>query len=264
MTDARRVAIVTGAGTGLGQATALVLLESGIDCALVARRRGPLEETASVPQLLGDTLIIEADVASDDDRRHIIDEVLARFGRLDILVNNAGTSTSAPLFEYSLSDWRRVVETNLEAYFFLAQCAIPPMRKRGYGRIVNIASVYGSLGTQLIVLRRRLQLRCTRRPCAPAGISRFQRRRYQPYPGPRDRSRSLGHHGEHAQPRNVPVRDQQQALQRRHRRALSDATPIGRFGHPRELGYAVKFLASEEASFITGTELVVDGGWSIW
>src|SRR5207244_5517553 len=89
--------------------------------------------------------VAAADVSDAADRDRVVEETLGRFGRIDILVNNAGISGSAPLLELDVEAWRAVMETNVEALFFLAQAVLPTMREQGYGRIVNIASVYGTL-----------------------------------------------------------------------------------------------------------------------
>jgi NAD(P)-dependent dehydrogenase (short-subunit alcohol dehydrogenase family) len=260
----RRVAVVTGAGTALGQATAWVLLESGIDCVLVGRRPGPLEETCAAPNLVGATHVVPADVSIPEDRERIVREALHRFDRLDILVNNAGTSGNAPLLDYSVEDWRRVMSTNLEACFFLAQQVLPTMRDQGYGRIVNIASVYGSLGLN---------------PAFFPGLSKpddgrgsFRQPAYHSSKGgllnlTRDLAVAVAPWGvtvNSVSPGMFPSELSNKILSPELIESLSAATPIGRFGEPREIGYAVKFLASEEAAFITGTELRVDGGWSSW
>ena len=262
----RRVAIITGAGTGLGRATAHVLLESGIDCVLTGRRREPLEEAASTAAVGGGAgiLLLASDVALEHDRERIVQDSLDRFGRIDILVNNAGVSGQAPLLDYSLEEWRRIMATNVEACFFLAQRVLPAMRERRYGRIVNIASVYGSLGMNSSLYAGLI---------APdEGRGPTRQPAYHSSKGAllnmtRDLAIAVAPWGvtvNSLSPGMFLTEQAERIVDESVIASLSAMTPVGRFGEPREIGYAVRFLASEEAAFITGAELVVDGGWSIW
>jgi NAD(P)-dependent dehydrogenase (short-subunit alcohol dehydrogenase family) len=261
--DTQRVAIITGAGTGLGKATAEVLGESGIACALVGRRSGPLAETAGGAFPAG-VLTIAADTSAADDRARIVSETLDRFGRIDILVNNAGVSGRAALLEYGVEDWRRVMETNLEALFFLSQAVLPTMRAQRYGRIVNVGSVYGSLG---------LNAQLYPGMFADQGDAGPERQpAYHTSKGgvlnlTRDLAAAVARWGvtvNTLSPGMFLTEQSKGIVSDEVVRSLSEMTPVGRFGEPREVGYAVRFLASEEAAFITGAELRVDGGWSIW
>ncbi len=262
----RRVAIVTGAGTGLGRATAHVLLETGIDCVLTGRRREPLEEAASSAAAAGgaEALLVPSDVAVEADRQRIVSETLERFGRIDILVNNAGVSGQAPLLDYTLEDWRRIMATNVEACFFLAQLVLPVMRERQYGRIVNIASVYGSLGMNASLYA---GLMSPDEGRGPGRQPAYHSSKGALLNMTRDLAVAVAPWGvtvNSLSPGMFLTEQAEKIVDGNVISSLSAMTPVGRFGEPREIGYAVRFLASEEAAFITGTELVVDGGWSIW
>jgi NAD(P)-dependent dehydrogenase (short-subunit alcohol dehydrogenase family) len=261
--DIVRVAIVTGAGTGLGKATAEVLGESGIACVLVGRRQERLDAVASGAFPAG-VLAVRADTSSADDRNRIAEATLERFGRIDILVNNAGVSGRAPLLEYGIDDWRRVLATNLEALFFLSQAVLPTMREQAYGRIVNIGSVYGSLGLNADLYPDMFGESDTggpiRQPAyhtSKGGVLNLTR----------DLAAAVARWGitvNTLSPGMFLTGQSRGIVSDDVVRSLSAMTPVGRFGEPREIGYAVRFLASEEAAFITGAELRVDGGWSIW
>src|SRR5882724_11390406 len=145
MAEDERVAIVTGAGTGIGQAIALGLAAAGIRCVVVGRRPEPLGETVQLAPDPGRLAAMHGDVTDAADRERIAGDTLRRFGRIDILVNNAGISSIGPLLKADEAAWRRVMATNVDAAFFMAQAVLPAMRDRHWGRIINIGSVYGVL-----------------------------------------------------------------------------------------------------------------------
>ncbi len=258
-----RVAIITGAGTGIGQAIALRLAESGIRCVITGRRRAPLDETVARATRPGQVTALEGDITSAEDRRRIVDETVRLHGRVDILVNNAGVSAIAPLLATEEAAWRQVMATNVDAAFFMAQQVLPSMRDRQWGRIINIGSVYGTLALN------------------PALYDSFGD---DPEHGP---IRQPAYHTSKGALLNLTrdlavavakwnvtvntvspgmiVTDQSRGLlSETVTRRLCEMTPAGRFGEPIEIAHAVRFLASDEAAFITGQELRVDGGWTIW
>ncbi|MGH8996923.1 MAG: SDR family NAD(P)-dependent oxidoreductase, partial [Acidimicrobiales bacterium] len=137
-----RVAVVTGASSGLGVAFATALAEAGADVALGARRRSGLEATAKLVAEAGRRAItVATDVTKPEDCQRLVDETLAAFGRLDILVNNAGVGTAVPATRESPEEFRRVVEANLFGTYWMTQCAARAMQQGG--SIVNISSVLG-------------------------------------------------------------------------------------------------------------------------
>jgi gluconate 5-dehydrogenase len=136
-------ALVTGAGSGLGRQMALGLAEAGADMILTGRRREPLEKCAAEIRDYGvEALVIPADVTKEEDLQNL----KANVGQVDILVNNAGGGEVKPWQEVTMEDWRRITAINLDAPFRLIQLFAPPMMERGWGRIINIASVYALIG----------------------------------------------------------------------------------------------------------------------
>ncbi|MBO7744683.1 SDR family oxidoreductase [Paenibacillus sp. MWE-103] len=138
-----RVAIITGAGTGLGRAAALAFAAEGAHVALVGRRIAKLEETAAAIRAAGGTgraIVIQADVTSEQDVRHAVGWVYAQFGTVDILLNNAATFEPGTVLEMDLEEWNRQLATNLTGPFLMTREVLPLMRGSRYGRIVNVTS----------------------------------------------------------------------------------------------------------------------------
>lgn len=261
----RRAALVTGGGTGLGRAIAEMLVRAGINCMVTGRRRAPLVEVAEYLRDAPGTVIPEeSDITLPDHRARLVKSCVEQFGRLDVLVNNAGVDHAAPLLDYDEDGWRRVMATNLDAPFFLSQQALMMMRDRHWGRIVNITSVYASLALNNALYGARLPA------TTPADRGPVRSPAYQASKaGLLNLTRELavacapwGITVNAVTPGMVPL--PVHGLDEDAKGSLLAMTPLGRFGRPEDIANAVRFLASEESSFVTGAELVVDGGWTIW
>jgi len=136
-----RIAVITGASRGIGKTIALELASAGATVVLVGRDEAKLTETASEAHRLGsDASVFVTDVAQEDDILALEDNIRSRFGRVDILINNAGINMRKPLLEFTLDEWRSVLDTNLTSVFLMCRSIVPLMRGREYGRIINMAS----------------------------------------------------------------------------------------------------------------------------
>lgn len=260
-----RVALVTGAGTGLGRATAEVLATKGYRCVVAGRREETIVGTSERLAANGATAEpVVADITDEDDRAKLVNRALDLFGRLDVLVNNAGTSHQAPLLAARPEDWRAVMATNLEAMFFLSQAVLPSMRERHFGRIVNIGSVYGSLAMNGDFYASRLP---TDTPFGPTRQVAYHASKGGVVNLTRDLAVAVAPWGitvNCVSPGMFLTEQSDAVSDSRVVEQLTKMTPLGRFGDPVEVGHAIAFLASDEASFITGVDLRVDGGWSLW
>jgi 3-oxoacyl-[acyl-carrier protein] reductase len=238
-----RTAFVTGASRGIGRSIALVLARAGADVALVARDAALLKETASLIRVVGTrTLAVSADLRDAAACRAAVDTVLRDWERIDILVNNAGIGGSGPIESVTEAAWDATLDTNLKAAFLLAKAVAPGMRQRRWGRIVNIASVAaqtgGIAGSAAYAASKGGMVALTKtlaRDLAPDGITVNAI-------APGQIETDMGH---------VPPERLQQLLSQ---------IPLGRIGVPEDIAYATLFLCSEEAGYITGGTLDVNGG----
>ena len=261
----KRVAIITGGGSGIGRAIVEEFARNGIDLVNAGRRADALEETC---RLLSDApsriVPVVADITNAEDRERLVNLCVEQFGTVDVLVNNAGATATAALADYSVKDWRTVFETNVEANFFLSQAVAPIMRDHGGGRIVNIGSVYGSLGLNNTYYGARLPW-VTEGNHGPVREVAYSASKGALLQLTRELATALGQWNitvNTVTPGMIPVAAIPMAEDIRER--LSAMTPLGRVGLSSEIAPAVLFLAGPGASFITGAELKIDGGWSIW
>jgi len=238
-----RVALVTGASQGIGRACALVLAEAGADVALGARNLEKLAATATEIEGLGrKALSVALDVSSADSVRDAIGKVQESWGKIDVLVNNAGITRDNLVLRMKPDDWEAVIRTNLEGAYHCIRLVLPGMVRRRAGRIINISSVVGQTGNAgqanyvaskagLIGLTKAVAAEVASRSITVNAVA----------PGFIDTAMT-------------------QALPQDVRKKILDFVPLGRMGTDREVALAVRFLASEEAAYITGHVLNVNGG----
>lgn len=256
---------MSGGGTGIGRAIALALARAGYDVTIGGRRAEPLAETVGMADgSPGDVRAVVCDITVDDDRARLVEASHSRSGRVDLLVNNAATSVSKPLLDVGIEEWRSVFACNVEAPFFLSQRVAPLMRDLGGGRIVNISSIYGRLAMDGVLYEEVLPQRGLRGPVrqpayhASKGAIANLTRELAAALGPWRITVNAVSPGMVRTPGSAPF------LTSRIEAELERRTPVGRLGTPEEIAAAVLFLASEEAGFVTGLDLAVDGGWMVW
>nr|NUR37162.1 2-dehydro-3-deoxy-D-gluconate 5-dehydrogenase KduD [Sphingomonas sp.] len=239
-----KVAVVTGANTGIGQGLAIALAEAGADVALVGRT--PAEETAERVRLAGRrAAIVGADLSSVAPLQGVVDQTLAELGGLDILVNNAGIIRRADALEFSEEDWDTVVDTNLKSVFFLCQTAARHMIQHGGGKIINIASMLSFQGGIRVPSY-------TASKSGVAGLTKLLANEW-----------ASKHINVNAIAPGYIATNNTAALQAdevRNRQIL-ERIPAGRWGQPPDLAGAVVFLASDASNYVQGHILAVDGGW---
>lgn len=238
------VALVTGAGSGLGKASALLLAEAGAQVAAFDLNQEAARATREEISRSGGTAIaIAGDSSVEEDVGEAVHETAAQLGKLTILVNAAGIVVRKGLLETSGEEWRRVVDVNLNGYFYFLKASVPQMQAGGGGRIVQIASIAGHIGYGYPSYT-----------AAKGGVLAVTKQLAGELAPHRIRINSISP-GVIQSGFNVDTLSQQPI-----REATIANTPWGRLGQPDDIAKAVRFLVSPESDFITGADLVVDGG----
>jgi NAD(P)-dependent dehydrogenase (short-subunit alcohol dehydrogenase family) len=246
-----RSAIVTGGGAGLGRYFAEALAEAGADLVLCARKVERCEATAAAIRrdFRVNAVAMPCDVRDPEQVQAVVARAQSEFGSVDILVNNAGTTWGAPVIDYPLEGWKKVIDVNLTGLFLFAQAAGREMISAGRGKIVNIASVaaFGGAPPEL--------MDAIAYSTSKGGVVSFTR----------DLAVKWARHGitvNAIAPGWFPT-EMSQALLERSGEAFLERIPLRRFGEPADLKGALVFLASDASDFVTGQTLVVDGGQSV-
>ena len=241
-----KVAVVTGASRGLGRAMALALGDSGARLALVGRNRDKLLETRRLAAEIGaESEIFITDVRDEAQVAKLEKDVIARFGGAHILINNAGTAVRKNVADFSLDEWKMVTDTNLTGVFLISRAFIPHMKKAKWGRIINMTSVMAHIGSAgrgaycaskagLLGLTKCLALELVNDGVTVVAISP----------------------GFYETDLTAPLRADAQK-----NAALMAATPAGRWGKPDEIGGLARYICSDMTGFMTGTDILMDGGW---
>ena len=243
-----KVAFVSGGARGMGAAEARLFAKEGAKVAIgdVLEDEGRKVE-AEINETGGEAIFVRLDVTSESEWQDAIAATVARFGKLDVLVNNAGVGAHGKVEDTTVEEWDRVMDINAKGVFLGTKAAIPEMRKAGGGSIINISSQLGLVGTdnsspqyQASKGAVRLLTKATAIQYASEGI----------------RANSV-----HPGPIVTPMTEASRADPEREKLMLS-RIPLDRYGQPDDVAYGVLYLASDESSFVTGSELVIDGGWT--
>ena len=242
-----KTAVITGASKGLGKTMALALGSAGARLALVSRNREQLQAVAGAVRATGaEAEVFVADVADEKQVKNLEGEVVGKLGKPHILINNAGVNIRKPVTDFTLEEWRTVLDTNLTGAFLLCRAFVPHLKGQGYGRILNMTSImshvalpgrsaYAASKTGLLGFTKALALELAPEKITVNGIS----------PGP------------FATELNAPILQNPEANAQ-----FISKIPLGRWGQVEEIGQLAVYLCSEEAGFITGTDILIDGGWT--
>lgn len=241
-------AIITGGSKGLGEAMAAGLASAGADVLLASRNAD--EVAAAAKQIAEDfghkAVGVAADVTQPDQVKAMTERALSEFGRIDILINNAGVNIRGPIDELTYDEFQKVQEINVNGVWLCAKAVVPHMKEQKSGRIINLASTLGLVGLEnrtpytsskgaVVQMTRALGLELAEWNITVNAIC----------PGP------------FLTPMNVPIKDDEQT-----KKFIVGAVALGRWGEMHEIQGAAIYLASDAASFVTGTTLTVDGGWT--
>lgn len=244
-----KVAMVTGSTRGLGETAAKALAKAGADVAICGRNRDDLDRVSSAIKELGrDSAGFFLDVTSKESVVKGVDGIMNHFGKVDILVNNAGVNHRVPALEFPEEAWDRIIDTNLKGYFLVAQAVAPQMLERGYGKVINISSILGT-----VALPNQLAYASSK-----GGVDQMTKVMALEWAKEGVRVNAIGptyfETDLVTQIRNDPERFN----------FINERTPMGRWGYLPELEGIVIFLASPASDFITGQTIYIDGGWTIW
>lgn len=242
-----KVAVVTGGGSGIGQAIAILFAKEGAKVVVAGRRLEALQSTVTEIEKLGqEALAVTADVSSFSSVQNLVQKTLEKFGRIDILVNNAGIYLPGDAVSTTEEDWDKVLAIDAKGAFLCSKAAIPSMIERGKGKIVNIASIAGLFGFEGSLAY-----------CAAKGAVVNLTKEMALDLGPKNINVNA------IAPGIIETDMTQGFLQDENaKKSFLDKIPMGRIGKPLDIAYAALYLASDEADFVTGEILVVDGGWT--
>jgi NAD(P)-dependent dehydrogenase (short-subunit alcohol dehydrogenase family) len=243
-----KVALISGGARGMGAVEARLFAKEGAKVTIgdVLEDEGRKLE-AEIQAAGGEALFVRLDVTREADWQQAVEATVTRFGKLDVLVNNAGISGRGRVEDTSIEEWNRVMEVNATGVFLGSKLAIPAMRRSGGGSIINISSQLGLVGTDHSSPQYQASKGAVRLLTKATAIQ---------YAGEGIRANSV-----HPGPIVTPMTEAARADPERYTLMLS-RIPLGCYGQPEDVAYGVLYLASDESRWVTGSELVIDGGWT--
>lgn len=242
-----QIVIVTGASRGIGRGIATLFAEEGAKLVLVGRDTEQLESVKKTIESMNEKAIwIQADVSNPDDMEKMIEQTLQEFGKVDVLCHNAGIYPHARLENMSLEEWKNVIDVNLTGTFLAVKACIPAMKAQGFGKIVVTSSISGPV-TALPGY--------SHYTASKGGVAGFIRTAAVELAKYKININAV-------EPGNI-ITESFTAMGPEHVSNMIKAVPLGRLGTPEDVAYAVMFLASHEASYITGQSLIIDGGQTL-
>jgi NAD(P)-dependent dehydrogenase (short-subunit alcohol dehydrogenase family) len=245
---AGKVALISGGARGMGAAEAAMFCQEGASVVI-----GDLLDTegkaleAQISAKGGNVAYIHLDVTREADWKQAVDLAVSRFGKLNVLVNNAGISAHGRVEDVSEESWDQVMDVNAKGVFLGTKTALPAMRRAGGGSIINISSQLGLVGTDNT---------SPQYPASKGAVRLLTKVTAIQYAKEKIRANSV-----HPGPIVTAMTERRRA-DPAIKALMESRIPLGRYGEPDEVAYCVLFLASDESSFVTGSELVVDGGWT--
>ena len=243
-----KVALVSGGARGMGATEARLFAQEGAKVIIgdVLESEGQ-QTAAAIKASGGEALFVRLDVTSESNWQQVVETAVKQFGKLDILVNNAGISVKGRVEETTVEDWNRVMDINAKGVFLGTKAALPAMRRAGGGSIINISSQLGLVGVDNSSPQYQASKGAVRLLTKATAIQ---------YAGEGIRVNSV-----HPGPIATPMTEARRADPDYYKLTVS-RIPLGRYGQPEDVAYGVLYLASDESSFVTGSELVIDGGWT--
>ncbi len=242
-----KVAIITGAASGIGKATAILFAEHGAKIVVAdINEDGGKETVADIQDEGNDAIFVKTDVTVKSDTEQMVEQTIASYGKLDILLNSAGIAMRLPVAELSEEDWHRCLDVNLTGVFLSSKAAIPAMQNNGCGSIINMSSIYGIVGADVRAAY----------VASKGAVTNLTRGMALDYASDNIRVNCICP-GFVETPLVAGVVKTPEEYQK-----LADKHPLRRLAKPEEIAYGALYLASEESSFVTGIALPIDGGYT--